>query len=390
MSIEESYNQIIARTLQHVDNGTTDQAAGPLQVPTSTYTDADLWHREIDQIFKKVPIFVALTQEIPNAGDYKTLQFMDKPLLITRLKDGSARVMLNVCSHRAMTVAQEPCGNQSRFICPYHGWMYSNDGALKGIADQPKFGDFDKAANGLHQLPVIERSGMIFTVLEPDGEVDFNGYLGGILEDLARLGMDKWHYCGRREIAGANWKVAYDGYLEGYHFAAAHPETINKRTYSNIMAFGAYGPHTLICFPQRSIKKDLEDVPPENYHQYENRGYDWIRTLFPNVSIFVAPEITMVSQIIPGPTPGENTTYLNFIHPSKPMEDDAELDTMMDWLRNVVQDEDYDVGLRIQQGLEANAHSSVTFGRNEPGNQYFHQWVAWYLKGDPDAPKPEL
>ena len=60
----------------------------------------------------------------------------------------------------------------------------------------------------------------------------------------------------------------------------------------------------------QAIKENLADVAPEDYHKHENNGYDWIRTLFPNISLFVAPEITLVSQIIPGPLPNQNTTYL--------------------------------------------------------------------------------
>jgi len=390
MSITENYNRIIARLIDDVDNKTTHMANGTMQVPSTAYTDPDMWQQEMDVIFKKVPVFVALTQEIPNAGDYKTLQFLDKPLLITRLADGTARVMLNVCSHRAMTLTKEPCGNKSRFTCPYHGWMYSNDGTLRGVADQQKFGDFDKHANGLKQLPVYEKGGLIFTVLEADGEVDFEDYLGGMMDDISRLGMENWHYCGNRQIHGANWKIAYDGYLEGYHFAAAHPDTIATRTYSNVMEYGNYGPHTLICFPHLAIKENLAGVAPEDYEKHENNGYDWIRTLFPNISIFVAPEITLVSQILPGPGPNQNTTHLNFIHPTKPAGEDKELQEMMDFLCDVVDTEDYHVGLEIQKGLEANAHSHVTFGRNEAANQLFHKWIEWYLAKDPSAPKPEL
>ncbi len=390
MSIAENYNRIIARLIDDVDNNTTHMANGTMQVPSEAYIDPDMWQQEMDVIFKKVPVFVAMTQEIPNAGDYKTLQFLDKPLLITRLADGTARVMLNVCSHRAMTLTKEPCGNKSRFTCPYHGWMYSNDGVLRGVADHEKFGDFDKHANGLKQLPVYEKGGLIFTVLEADGEVDFEDYLGGMMDDISRLGMENWHYCGSRQIHGANWKIAYDGFLEGYHFAAAHPDTIATRTYSNVMEYGNYGPHTLICFPHLAIKENLAGVAPEDYEKHENNGYDWIRTLFPNISIFVAPEITMVSQILPGPGPNQNTTYLNFIHPSKPAGEDAELQEMMNFLCDVVDTEDYHVGLEIQKGLEANAHSHVTFGRNEAANQLFHKWIEWYLAKDPSAPKPEL
>jgi hypothetical protein len=131
-------------------------------------------------------------------------------------------------------------------------------------------------------------------------------------------------------------------------------------------------------------------VAPEDYHKHENNGYDFIRTLFPNISVFVAPEITLISQIVPGPKPNQNTTYLNFIHPSKPEGEDTALQEMMDFFQDVVDVEDYQVGLAIQKGLEANAHANVTFGRNEAGNQLFHKWVEWYLAKDPAAPKPTL
>jgi phenylpropionate dioxygenase-like ring-hydroxylating dioxygenase large terminal subunit len=133
-------------------------------------------------------------------------------------------------------------------------------------------------------------------------------------------------------------------------------------------------------------------VPKENYWQHENDGYDFIRTLFPNVSIFVAPEITQIAQIIPGPTPGENKTNLMFIHSKKPdtPEEQQAVDTMMEWLRDVVDKEDYQLGLKVQRGIESNAYKHVNFGKNERGNQYFHKWVDYYLAQDPDAPEPTL
>ena len=62
----------------------------------------------------------------------------------------------------------------------------------------------------------------------------------------------------------------------------------------------------------------------------------------------------------------------------------------MDWLKTVVRDEDYEIGLKIQQGLASGAHESIVLGQNERGNQYFHEWVDWYLAGDPAAPQPRL
>jgi hypothetical protein len=32
----------------------------------------------------------------------------------------------------------------------------------------------------------------------------------------------------------------------------------------------------------------------------------------------------------------------------------------------------------------------MIFGKNERGNQYFHEWVKWYLQDDASLPKPVL
>ena len=55
-----------------------------------------------------------------------------------------------------------------------------------------------------------------------------------------------------------------------------------------------------------------------SYGSMKPRVIDFIRLFFPNVSIFIAPEITQVAQMIPGPGPMENTTILHFLHPTPP------------------------------------------------------------------------
>jgi phenylpropionate dioxygenase-like ring-hydroxylating dioxygenase large terminal subunit len=88
----------------------------------------------------------------------------------------------------------------------------------------------------------------------------------------------------------------------------------------------------------------------------------------------------------------ENTTILHFLH-SSPPENDEDVTArveMADWLRDVVQDEDYNIGLQLQKGLQTGLMKSVLFGRNERGNQYFHRCVKWYTSRGEDTSKPEL
>lgn len=66
------------------------------------------------------------------------------------------------------------------------------------------------------------------------------------------------------------------------------------------------------------------------------------------------------------------------------------MDVAMNFLRDVTNDEDYVLGLKIQKGLQSGALDSVVFGRNERGNQFFHRCVEHYLKDDPTAAFPRL
>ena len=46
------------------------------------------------------------------------------------------------------------------------------------------------------------------------------------------------------------------------------------------------------------------------------------------------------------------------------------------WGGSGVVEKDYDMGFRIQRTLKSGANDHFTFGRNEPGVQYYHRMVA--------------
>ena len=386
-----AHGEVAQVLLDYVEQNRTFRTEEVMRVPSVHYTDPERWSREIALIFKRVPLMLALTAEVPNAGDYKAMTALGLPILITRGNDGMARAMLNVCSHRGAPVAADGHGRCARFTCTYHGWTYANDGRLLAVTDREKFGELDKTTHGLTALPCVERAGMIFVVLTPDAPLDVDQFYGSMLDDFEAADLAHWTFLGSRVIEGANWKIAFDGYLEGYHFATLHPKTIHPRTPSNVTHYEACGPHLRIGFPQTGIRA-LREVPREQWNSRENQGFDYVRILFPNVSAFLAPEIAQIAQLFPGPTPDQNRTVLLYAR-REPPRDDADreaLDQMINFLRDVTYQEDYVLGLKIQQGLESRAHESIVFGKNERGNQYFHEYVEWYMRNDPRAPRPVL
>ena len=76
---EHIHNRIAARLLDHIEQRSTDQADAPLQVPSASYLDAALWQREMDVIFKRVPLFAAASAELL-PGHYKTLKLIGTSL----------------------------------------------------------------------------------------------------------------------------------------------------------------------------------------------------------------------------------------------------------------------------------------------------------------------
>jgi phenylpropionate dioxygenase-like ring-hydroxylating dioxygenase large terminal subunit len=388
----QNIGDVAETMLDYVENNKTYLTGTTMKVPTSSYTDPDQWRAEMELVFMRVPLLLAFTAELPNPGDFKAMDAMGKPVLINRDKLGKVRAFLNVCSHRGAPVAPEGRGNCARFTCKYHSWTYGQDGKLIAVSEASKFGEVAKVERGLRELPCEERSGMIFVCLTPNAPINLDNYFRGYLEDFEALGFDTWSYLGSRVIEGANWKIAFDGYLEGYHFASLHPETIFPRTPSNCTHYEGFGPNIRIGFPQRRIAEALRDVPREQWGTQENNGFDFVRIFFPNVSIFIAPEITQIAQLFPGPTPDRNRTVLNYLRREAPRDDAdrANIETMINFFRDVTYNEDYVIGLEIQKGLETAAHDDLVFGRNERGNQYFHEWLNWYLQDDADLPEPVM
>ena len=111
----ERIGNVAAIMRDYVENKQTFLTDTTMRVPARSYTDPDQWKAEMELIFKRVPLMLAFTAELPNAGDYKAMDAVGMPVLINRDKEGKVRAFLNVCSHRAAPVASEGHGNCPRF-----------------------------------------------------------------------------------------------------------------------------------------------------------------------------------------------------------------------------------------------------------------------------------
>lgn len=386
----EQLVHIARRGVAHYRAGTQDLLDATYEVPATNYYDPERWQREVDLIFKRLPLMLGFSSELRNPGDYRAMEVAGVPVLLNRAADGAIKAFVNMCSHRGAIVVEDGVGNARRFACPYHAWTYDNDGDLVGMRDPDDFGEIDRDCLSLTPLPVTERSGLIWVVLTPGANVDFDAFLCGYDTMLECLGFDQCHVAGRQSVEGPNWKLAYDGYLDYYHLPILHRETFGP-DYSSQALYDAWGPHQRVTAPDRHFAElaalDDETAWPD---ELLNGG---VWTIFPHISIAAfdaAGKVFMVSQLFPGATADESVTTQHFLHTGEPTAEVAQaVEERMAFLEHVVRDEDYYTGKRINKAVKTGAKSHFLFGRNEGGGQRFHRWVDAILDTD-DAALPEL
>lgn len=381
MSREEAL-AILDRLADHLRNGTTDMAPEQLRIPIEYYLDPEQWQQEIQRVFLRIPLPVCTSAELANVGDYKALRVVGREIILIRGKDGHLRAMLNVCRHRAMKLTPEGCGNTRHgFVCSYHAWSYDTTGRLTGVQEESTFGPVDREAHSLVQLPCEERAGVIFVGLTEGMDFDVDAWLGPVLPYLEALELDKCTHFVTKELEGPNWKVTLDGYLEGYHFSALHPNTVALTNHSNRMAFDAFGPHVRNVFALKALDAML-DTPREEWDPAAAMGL--VYWIFPGMSIAGGwRERTVISIMLPGDSWGESHTWQTTLLRTPPQtpEQFEEAAKTADWFFAAFRDEDYTAQTDVQNGLQSIPDKSMIIGRNEIAVQHAHESLQRLMAG---------
>ena len=283
-------------------SGSNQLMDGVATMPASNYVDPQRWAREVDLIFKRLPLLLATTAELRAPHAYKAIEVAGVPVLLTRGGDGVVRAFVNMCSHRGATLVDVGLGTARRFTCPYHAWTYDQSGDLVGVFKHSDFGSFDMSCHGLTPLPVAERAGLVWVVLSPTRSVDIDAFLCGYDELLAFHHFEDMHHYGTVQLAGPNWKVAFDGYVDFYHLPILHKDTFGTAI-SPDAVFHRVGPHQRITGPRQQWGK-LAGVPEDDWRTEDLLGGVW--SVFPHGSIasFAVGDHKMyqVARLFPGET----------------------------------------------------------------------------------------
>ncbi len=86
------------------------------EIPKEIFDRDDVYRLELERIFYGPEWHpVAHTGELPNRGDFKTINVGERPILVIRGDDGEIRTFYNACSHRGNLLETRVSGNAVEF-----------------------------------------------------------------------------------------------------------------------------------------------------------------------------------------------------------------------------------------------------------------------------------
>jgi phenylpropionate dioxygenase-like ring-hydroxylating dioxygenase large terminal subunit len=360
-----SEDALVARVLEHIDAGTTDLAADVHHVPVDHYASPERLSAELSRAFRRTATPFCPSCALPEAGSFVAREAAGVPLVATRGTDGVARVFLNACRHRGMQVA-EGSGCKKVLTCRYHAWTYGLDGALRGVPDEHGFPGLDKGAHGLVPVKAVEQDGLIYVTLE--GEAGPDPALG---EMSGLLGKDSRLVDHNSIEMDANWKLICEGFLEGYHIRATHPETFYPRQYDNLNVIEAWGRGNRVTFPYQAVEKQRAFPPGQ---RRAGGGMTSVWHIFPNVVISTFPKTRKITIVEPlGPARSRLETFV--VTDAPQTEEDTRLvDISRDFVAAGAA-EDRMVVSAVQKGLASGANAVLTFGLFEGALTHLHREV---------------
>ena len=232
-----------------------DLEAGLL--PVQVFNDPALYAHELRHVFAKAWVFIGHETEIPRPGDYALRTIGEDPFIFVRGSDGAVRVLFNGCRHRGSQVVRSEAGHAQKFLCAYHGWVYTIDGALEAVpARNLGYRELDLAAWGLYAAPhVASHHGLVFASLDPAAPPleEWLGAYRWYLDISLLLSAGGMEVLGEphRWIVDANWKQGAENFVgDSSHTMIVHRSALDAGVTDSAIAGApgtAYGVHVYEC-----------------------------------------------------------------------------------------------------------------------------------------------
>jgi phenylpropionate dioxygenase-like ring-hydroxylating dioxygenase large terminal subunit len=372
--------RLIKEALALKAKGETQYHASTQSHNIDRYVSSTWYQRENETLFMDRPIAIGVANEVPNIGDYRTLDWVNGlSLLMVRDQNNQIRVYANACRHRnARLVATGESGCKKRFSCPYHAWTYSTEGELVGAPDFDRgFSDLDKKDLGLIEYHSRVIKGVVYIHLNPAKQLPDVLVSEEIEKGFEYLNIENLRVYKRRDyVIKANWKILSEGGIEAYHFNVAHKNTLAPFFLGNLSTWQAWGGMDLRMILPKKPLLEAEQLPEEQWDMRQMANI--IYSLSPSLLFLAQPDNVSIIKMVPM---GPNETHIEEV-----LLVDAPLSGKDEWssqelkmhetnyhLVNHILMEDWLLGETIQANMLSGAVTQVHFGRFESALTWFHE-----------------
>jgi phenylpropionate dioxygenase-like ring-hydroxylating dioxygenase large terminal subunit len=205
------------------------------------YGDARVHELELERIFARCWLFVGHESQVPKPGDFITTYMGEDPVILARDHTGRIGVFLNNCAHKGRTVCELDRGNQTVFVCPYHGWSFRLNGELAAVPyfKEAYFGELDRAKFGLKRCAQVDTyRGLVFATWDPSAPslVSYLGDMAWYLDIALDRSASGTELIGppQRFTVKANWKAGAENFVSDFQ----HAQTITHASALKAMGGG--------------------------------------------------------------------------------------------------------------------------------------------------------
>lgn len=365
MAAPMSDELVAQRVLDHIAHGTTDMGDEVWREPVANYRLQERLDLEVARVLRRTPTLFCPSAALPEAGSYVAHPAAGTPVVAVRGQDGAVRAFRNVCRHRGMEIAAGS-GCAKLFVCRYHGWAYGLDGRLQHVPHAHGFPGLDRQLHGLVPVGAAERHGVVLVNQSDTGFAGAIDELPGLIADDQRLLQVN------ERDTDANWKIVVEGFIEGYHIRATHPETFLPYGFDNLNVVETFGRNSRVTYPFKRIEKLARLAPAERCL----KGYvTYVYHLFPNVLVTVLSSHTNI--VVLEPVTAGRTRVITYVLTNTGGGDDeqaiAAATRDADFVSNTGAAEDRAIVSAIQRGIDGGASDVFTFGRFESAIVHFHR-----------------
>jgi phenylpropionate dioxygenase-like ring-hydroxylating dioxygenase large terminal subunit/AcrR family transcriptional regulator len=296
-----------------IDLPSTERAASAASkqvhetLPAWVYRNPEFYELERESIFKRSWLMVGHASQVPNPGDYMTLDAIGERALVIRGKDRALRAFHNVCRHRASRVVVGTAGNcPGAMVCPYHGWSYGLDGKLRAVPQEKTFSNLDKDQMGLMEIELEQWMGIVF-VRFAGGGPSVESTMSEFNEEARQYRIEEMKPWGKAVslTENFNWKFFCENDSEGYHVPKGHPglrrlfgstyvdedvKSQSSRSYSKLQD----------KMSDNWAERSYQHILPEAAHLPEGLRSAWIYYGFnPTFGMQLTPDLVDCYQVLP-------------------------------------------------------------------------------------------